>query len=165
MKTQHWIYLLILIVILTIIVGFFSSLSKKATTSPVTSQPLTTSTTVQEINQTLFNEYFSELTTAKIPSDVKEGEEPQPIKTQIYTTKDQLCLIGVANKDIPVNTIATKFYSRDPEYLIGEIPFGLEVRQGNFSTCNNTPLPIGKYSLKIFIGDDLISVLPFDIIE
>ncbi|MBP8994499.1 MAG: hypothetical protein KBG30_11920 [Bacteroidales bacterium] len=165
MKTQHWIYLLILIVILTIIVGFFSSLFQQTTPSTSVPQQITTTTTLQEVNQVLFDEYFSELTTAKIPLKVQEGAEPQPVKTQTYTAEDQICIVGKAKKDIPANTIETQFYSRDPEYFIGESPFNIEIHQGAFASCADSGLPSGKYNLKIFMGDSLISVLPFDVTE
>lgn len=137
-----------------------------------TSTPLPAAPTKNESDLTLseqpdqkkFEEYFTEIYLAKLPV----GAEFNPlkiIKTKVFSAGEQFCTSINTKKQVLADTLSTAVYDvvakQDVKPRMGTFPQAMG--PGNSTGCEPLSQSVGKYEFKIYIGDVLVSVLPFEV--
>lgn len=117
----------------------------------------------EQLDKEKFNEYFSEVHLAKIPT----GEELNPLKTintESFSPKDQFCTFLNVKRTIPANRLSWTFYDANSKKDLTERNITpVEITAENNFGCTNLTYPAGKYEQRIFIDDVLVIALPFEI--
>ena len=82
-------------------------------------------------------------------------------RTTTFTTKDTFCVGGTIIKDVQ---LTVKYYDTVAKKLVeagGAPPSTLKA--GGFVGSSSMPVPAGKWELKVYVGDKLVAVLPFEV--
>lgn len=109
-----------------------------------------------------FKEYFSELGLGKLPEN---GKLPMDLKKNdnifVSNGKDQLVIYGNLLKD---TKLSNAIYDVNAKTNIREkMEFPMVMKKGGFAGSEPVTIPAGKYEFKIWIGDRLVGVFPFEV--
>jgi hypothetical protein len=117
------------------------------------------STISDEPDQATFQKYFSEMGLGRLPADAKSPQELQRNVTG-FTAGEQLTLYGTVIQKVQ---ISSKYYdmATKESFNAPAPPTPLEV--GGFASSSMFNLPIGKYEYKVYVGDVLVAVFPFEV--
>ncbi|MCE5329902.1 hypothetical protein LLG07_06185 [bacterium] len=125
-----------------------------------------TGTVGQELSEkpdeAVFKEYFSELGLGKLPEN---GKLPIDLKKNgnifVSNGKDQLVIYGNLLKDVK---LSDAIYDVNAKKDIREkTEFPMVMKKGSFAGSEPVTIPAGKYEFKIWIGDRLVGVFPFEV--
>lgn len=177
------ILLIIILVLVIIIAGFvfymlYGNVVYKEKTETSNPQPASENTSPaaevtpktpsielsEQPNKAKFNEYLTGASVGKISA----GEQVGPMnftKTNIfYLDKDQFCTSLDVKKEIKKGTLSLAIYDVEAkEYIKPKTVFGMGLKTGNSTGCENIDYPSGQYEQKIYIDDILAVVLPFEV--
>ena len=166
MQNNKILYAVIVVLLMIILVGsgwVWSSYKNKTSETNTVEKSLVPENLSEQSNISKFNEYFSEAYLAKLPSGVK-FDPSKIIKTTSFLASDQMCISLTIKKNIPVGNIATAVYDAvSKQYVQSKTTFPQELKQGGSVGCQNINYASGKYEYKIYVGDILVSVLPFEV--
>ncbi len=112
-----------------------------------------------------FADYFKSFSLGKLALNKKVGPKSVPVKTTVFTGKDQFCVVADLKQDIPVGVLATALYSVETAQNVYEKSASTDVMNaGNTMSCNGpSKLALGRYEMKIYLDDVLAGVYPFTI--
>jgi hypothetical protein len=131
-----------------------------ATTSPQISQtPAVTSTLSEQPDMATYRKYFTELGLGKMPAEVKNPPTNLQRNVSIFTAGDQICLYGTIILECQVRSSVYDVSARK-EIKGGGLP---KPMTGGFAAWEPVDLPVGKYEYKIYVGDALVAVFPFEV--
>jgi len=129
--------------------------SEKASPTP----PAATSTLSEEPDRATFQKYFSDLGIGKMPDEVKNPPVDLQKNVSVFTAGDQICLYGTVILECQIRSavydVGAKKVVRE-----GGLPQPVE---GGFAGWEPVDLPVGKYEYKIYVGDALVGVFPFEV--
>ena len=130
--------------------------SEKASPAP----PVVTSTLSEQPDSATFQKYFSELGIGKMPEEVKDPPVNLQKNVSVFTAGDQICLYGTVILECMIRSavydVSAKRVVRE-----GGLPQAIE---GGFAGWEPVDLPVGKYEYKVYAGDVLVGVYPFEVI-
>ncbi|MHB1336901.1 MAG: hypothetical protein ACYCXQ_13260 [Candidatus Humimicrobiaceae bacterium] len=116
----------------------------------------------QQPNEIAFKEYFSELGLGKLPEngslplDLKKGDN-----VFISNGKDHLVIYGNLLKDAK---FSNGIYDVNAgKNIRGKAEFPMIIKKGGFAGSEPVNIPSGLYEYKIWIGDKLVGVFPFEV--
>ncbi|MHB1346692.1 MAG: hypothetical protein ACYCXK_04280 [Candidatus Humimicrobiaceae bacterium] len=116
----------------------------------------------QQPDETAFKDYFGELGLGKLPSG---GNLPADLKKDdnifISYGLDHLVIYGYLLKDAKLSNAVYDIISE--KNLREKAEFPVLVRKGGFAGSEPVNLPPGLYEYKIWIGDSLVGVFPFEV--
>ncbi|MDD4333194.1 MAG: hypothetical protein PHT51_03720 [Patescibacteria group bacterium] len=118
----------------------------------------------EQPNKDKYDEFFSEVYIAKLPV----GAEFNPWKiekTKIFAAGEQFCTSMNIKKQIPADSLSTAIYDvnakQDIKPRMGTFPQALG--PGNSTGCEPVIETGGKYEYKIYLGDIVVAVIPFEV--
>ena len=121
--------------------------------------PTVTSTPSEQPDRATFQKYFSELGIGKMPDEVKDPPVDLRKNVSVFTAGDQICLYGTVILECQIRStvydVGAKKVVRE-----GGLPQPIE---GGFAGWEPVDLPAGKYEYKVYVGDALVGVYPFEV--
>ncbi len=124
------------------------SLAITVTATPLSEQP----------DKAAFNKYFSEMGLGKLPAG---GQLPTDLQKNVtaFVAGDQITLYGNIIEECQVRTA---IYDVQAKRVIkeGGLP---KPMKGGFAGAEPLDIPSGKYEFKVYIGEVLVSVFPFEV--
>mgnify|MGYP007084775882 CR=1 FL=1 len=138
------------------------SLPPAASTTPTgqTPQPpVVTSTLSEQPDKANFQKYFSELGIGKMPEVVKDPPRDLQKNVSVFAARDQISLYGTVILECQIRTA---FYDVNAKKVIREGGLPQAVK-GGFAGWEPVDLPAGKYEYKVYVGDALVGVFPFEV--
>ncbi|MFA4954431.1 MAG: hypothetical protein WC641_03915 [Patescibacteria group bacterium] len=110
------------------------------------------------------SEYFKSFALGKLAVGKKVlPPKSVPVKANVFTSKDQFCVMTEIKKDIPVGVLATATYSIETQQNVQEKSANPElIKAGGMTGCSNLEgLPPGRYEFKVYVNDVLAGLYPF----
>jgi len=106
-----------------------------------------------------YNKYFSDLGIGRMPP----GENVSPLALEknvtVFKTTDQICLYG--NIILECQLRSTMYDTATGKVAEeGGLP---KPMKGGFAGWEPMPVPVGKYEYKVYIGDILVGIFPFEV--
>jgi hypothetical protein len=115
----------------------------------------------EQSNEETFNEYFTDIGLGILPPG---GELPMDLHQNVEVFSrggGQLCLYGTLTKD---SSVATAIYdSAKKKYVAEKTAYPKTLEKGGFAGCSPVDMAAGKYEYKVYIGDTLVALLPFEV--
>lgn len=109
-------------------------------------------------DEATFREYFSEIGLGLMPPGTTSPGGLQQ-NVSIFAPGDQFCQYGTIIKEVQPLLV---YYDTEAKEVVGQ--FGYPPMQPiGFLTCAPLDLPAGKYELKVYVGDILVAVVPFEV--
>lgn len=127
-------------------------------TSPPTSAA-PTATLSEQPDMATYHKYFSDLGIGRMPA----GENVSPLELEknvtVFKTTDQICLYGTIILECQLrstmyDTAAGKVVEE------GGLP---KPMTGGFAGWEPMPVPAGKYEYKVYVGDVIVAIFPFEV--
>jgi len=116
-------------------------------------------------DKAMFKEYFTRLRLGTVTEWPKEGPPPFQ-ETNLFKLGDQFCTDATVLKDV---SLQGEIYDPYEEAVVmPRMSGGPSFKQGGNIGCSSLPSELSagkKYEYKIYIGDTLVAVLPFKVIE
>ncbi len=122
--------------------------------------PAATSTLSEQPDKVTYQKYFSELGIGKMPEEVKDPPVNLQKNVSVFTAGDQICLYGTVILECMIRS-AVYDVSAKKVVREGGLPQAIE---GGFAGWEPVDLPVGKYEYKVYAGDVLVGVYPFEVI-
>lgn len=171
MTNKKTLYIIIVILVFIIVGGAFFFFGTQNKSKSLEQEPLSNVSNNENGNLSLseqpnkekYNEYFTGAYLAKLPAGAK-FEPFKIIKTNIFSVGEQFCTSLDMKKQIPANTLSSAIYdvnTKGTQSMGGAFPQA--IGPGGSVGCGTLPTSIGKYENKIYINDDLVIVLPFEV--
>ncbi len=134
--------------------------------TPTPIPPTPTPTLSEQPDQQVFSEYFTEISLGTLPPGVNPGPPAgNPTPMTIFTPNDQFCTSMNIIKD--VNVATGIYYPQAMRWIRAKAVFPGVLRAGqSMIGCDGalvSSLVPGKYEYKIWVGDALVAVLPFEV--
>jgi hypothetical protein len=104
-----------------------------------------------------FRKYFSELGIGKLPAGGKLPLDLQK-NASVFARDEKLFLYGSAIQDV---TIISRYYNIETKEEIDGGQFAQKA--GGFASGGPLSLAPGKYEYKVYVGDALVGVFPFEV--
>jgi hypothetical protein len=144
---------------LALLVAVNAGISGCAKETAPTSSPSTPSPTLSEQpNKATFQKYFSEMGLGTVPADATSPQDLQRNVT-FFTAGDQICLyFNIIQECQPRDAI----YDVETKKVIkeGGLP---KPMIGGVAGWAPLSIPTGKYEYKVYVGDVLVAVFPFEV--
>ena len=141
------------------IIGSMTFTVAPATAESAPSATAPVSTLSEQPDKATFSKYFTEMGLGKMPADAKG---PQDIQRNVtaFTSGDLFTLYGTVIQEVQ---ISAKYYNVATKESVdaGGPPTPLKV--GGFGSSSTFNLPIGKYEYKVYVGDVLVGIFPFEV--
>jgi hypothetical protein len=137
--------------------------SQPPASSPTASEqpaPSTPSTGLSEQpDKATYQKYFSELGIGKMPAEVKNPPFDLQKNVSVFTAGDQICLYGTLTQECQIRNA---IYDVNAQKVVktGGLP---KPMTGGFAGWEPVDLPAGKYEYKVYVGDALVGVFPFEV--
>ena len=128
------------------------------TTSPA-STPTPSTTLSEQPDQVTFNKYFSDMGLGKIPSG---GQLPLDLQQNatVFTQGEQISLYFSVTQEVQVKTA---IYDIEAKKVVKEGGFPGLLTPKNYAGAEPLTIPAGKYEYKVYAGDVLVAVFPFEV--
>lgn len=164
---------LIIIAVVIVGVGFGAwyvgkRSSKPSSTTATTSSNPSPAATSEQPDKTLFSQYFSSFSLAKLANG-KHISPPNDIPTNTTTfnsATDQLCQNIVVLKQIPSGSLSSTVYNvatKQNATPVAVFPGELGPGQGTSSGCGTLGVTAGHYEYKAYINNVLVVDTPFEV--
>jgi len=103
--------------------------------------------------------YFSDLGIGRMPPG--ETQDPTALEknVSVFMTTDQICLYGTIILECQ---LTSTMYDTATGKVVeeGGLP---KPMSGGFAGWEPMPVPAGKYEYKIYVGDILVAIFPFEV--
>jgi hypothetical protein len=122
--------------------------------SAVPSSPLT-----EQPDTAAYRKYFSDMGLGKTPADAKG---PQDIQRNVttFTAADYITLYGTVIQEVQ---ISARYYSVATKQSVNAPAPPTPLKVGGFASSSTLTLSPGKYEYKVYVGDILVGVFPFEV--
>ncbi len=111
-----------------------------------------------------YDEYFSDFYLGKLPSGTDANPSNVPVKTTVFTSKDQFCSVWTQKKDIPAGSFSGAVYDTVAQKdFEPKTAFPMVINAGGHMGSQPLTYPPGKYEYKLYIDDVLVVVIPFEV--
>jgi hypothetical protein len=138
--------------------------SLQITVTPDTSVNTPTATTPaatlsEQPDKATFQKYFSDMGLGKLPSG---GQLPLDLQRNatVFTQGDQ---IGVYLSVIQEVQVRTAIYDVEAKKVVQGGGFPRSLTPSNYAGAEPLTIPAGKYEYKVYAGDVLVAVFPFEV--
>ena len=103
--------------------------------------------------------YLSDLGIGKMPAEVKNPVLDLQKNVNVFTAGDQFCLYGTLIQECQIRNA---IYDVNAQKVVktGGLP---KPMTGGFAGWEPVDLPAGKYEYKVYVGDALVGVFPFEV--
>lgn len=130
---------------------------KKTQTKPSPAPQLS-----EQPDQATFSQYFKKLSIGKLPAQwVNSKDWPWHIEnTNVFSRGDTMATQGEIIQNVQ---LTSKYYDVKNKTFVGPETSPPPLKAGGFAGSSAVDLPPGKYELKCYVGDKLVSVLPFEV--
>ena len=159
MTNKKTLYIIIVILVLIIVGGIFFFSPNKSNNIPSDNSNLS-----EQPNKAKYDEYFTGAFLAKLPAGAK-FDPFKIIKTNTFSAGEQFCTSLDMKKQIPANSLSSVVYDvnakQNTQPRGGTFPQAMG--PGGTVGCENLSQSVGKYEDKIYINDDLVIILPFEV--
>lgn len=164
-------YLIVAIVIVGVGFGAWyvgKHSNKPSSTTVTTSSTPSQAATSEQPDKTLFKQYFSSFSLAKLANG-KHISPPNDIPadtTTFNSATDQLCQNIVVLKQIPPGSLSSTIYSiatKQNAAPVAVFPGELGPGQGTSSGCGTLGVTAGHYEYKAYINNVLVVDTPFEV--
>ncbi len=166
-----------IVVLLAIIAGggtyfFLNKAGTKTEAPPTGGSNLTANQSLSEQpDRAKFNEYFSDLYLAEVPTGKPvEGQPPVINKKTVFNFGESICIGGGVKKTVPASSYAEAVYDvASKTFTIQKRASDRPLAIGGFLGCEdlfvgqNQSLPRKTYEFKIYLDGILAAVLPFEV--
>jgi len=118
----------------------------------------------EQPNQAKFDEFFTAVWLAKLPVGAKF--DPAKIKkTTAFSVGEQFCTSFNMKKQIPADTLTSAVYDTVAKKDVQPrgVAFPQALGPGNSIGCESLAQGVGQYEFKMYLGDVLVSVIPFEV--
>ena len=114
----------------------------------------------EQPDEATFKEYFSDMGLGKMPAG---GKLPQDLQrnANIFVLGDKICIYCTVIQEVQISTLIYDLGSKKPVGKKQAYPKPLS--KGRFAGCSPADLSAGKYEYKIYVGDVLIAIFPFEV--
>lgn len=164
---------LIIIVVIIVAVGAGAwfvgkNNSKSGSTKTTTSSTPSQAATSEQPDKTLFNQYFSSFSLAKLANG-KHISPPNdlPVDTTTFNSAtDQLCQNATVLKQIPSGSLSSTVYNvatKQNATPVAVFPGELGPGQGTSSGCGTLGVTAGNYEYKAYINNVLVVDMAFQV--
>ncbi len=128
------------------------------TTSP-TRTPTLSPTLSEQPDQVTFNKYFSDMGLGRIPPG---GQLPLDLQQNatVFTQGDQICTYFGVIHEVQVRTA---IYDVEAKKVVEEGGYPGSLTPKNYAGAEPLTTPAGKYEYKVYVGDVLVAVFPFEV--
>ena len=142
------------------IIGSMTFTVATATAESTPSATTPVSTLSEQPDQTTFSKYFKDMGLGKLPAG---GKLPQDLQQNVtvFSSGDLISLYGTVIQEVQ---ISARYYSMATKRSVdaGAPPAPLKV--GGFGGSSTLNLSAGKYEYKVYVGDVLVAVFPFEVL-
>jgi len=108
-------------------------------------------------------EYLTRASLGKLKGDEK-FDPSKVVKTSVFSTTDQFCMILDIKKNIPAGVFGLSVYDQiKGEDVTPKANFPQELKMGNMVGCEPIEYPVGQYEQRIYINDVLVATLSFEV--
>jgi hypothetical protein len=144
---------------ITVTTSLPSTPSPTPSGQPASSAPAPSSTLSEQPDKVTFQKYFSELGIGKMPAEVKNPPLDLQKNVNVFTAGDQICLYGTTIQECQIRTA---LYDVNAQKVInkGGLP---KPMMGGFAGWEPVNLSTGEYEYKVYVGDALVGVFPFEV--
>jgi hypothetical protein len=134
--------------------------NKSTTPTEQTPQsPSVTPTLSEQPDRATYQKYFSELGIGKMPEEVKNPPVDLQKNVSVFKAGEQICLYGTVILECQIRNA---IYDVNARKVVKEGGLPQAVK-GGFAGWEPIDLPIGKYEYKVYVGDVLVGVYPFEV--
>jgi len=106
------------------------------------------------------DEYFSDIGLGKLAADADLLQDMEP-DISIFLPDEGICLCGTLKKSAIIGVAIYNPETSSYESERQDLPQTLE--KGGFASCSELTAGSGKYEYRVYIGDSLVAVLPFEV--
>jgi len=106
------------------------------------------------------DEYFSDIGLGKLAADADLLQDMEP-NISIFLPDEGICLYGTLKKSAIIGFAIYNPETSSYESERQDLPQTLE--KGGFASCSGLTAGSGKYEYRVYIGDSLVAVLPFEV--
>ena len=119
----------------------------------------------EQPNQAKYDEYLSSIYLGKMDIGKKIGTDGFPVQTNIFIKGvDQFCTMMDLKKDVASGQVSTAVYNTvSNTYQTPKTVFPMGLKAGGNGGCDSLMQSVGKYEYKLYIGNILIAILPFEV--
>jgi hypothetical protein len=130
-------------------------------TAPTSTSSVTPSSSLSEQpDMAVYNKYFSDLGVGRVPAG---ADSPINLERNVtlFKTTDQICLYGTIILECQ---LTSTMYDTATGKVVdqGGLP---KPMSGGFAGWEPMPVPAGKYEYKVYVGDALVGVFPFEVVD
>jgi hypothetical protein len=110
-------------------------------------------------DQSIFREYFSEMGLGRLPAG---GQLPFDLQKDVFIFRvgDDMRLYGTVIKEV---RISIKYQNVETGQMIEGVSAPAPYKPGGFAGGETVKLPPGEYEYKVYVGDVLVAVFPFEV--
>jgi hypothetical protein len=139
--------------------------SLEITVAPATAESIPTTTTPvstlsEEPDRATFSKYFTDLGLGRVPAGGKLPFDLQK-NISVFAQGDQLTLYGTVIQEVQATA---RYYNVATQQKVDVSGPSTPLRVGGFAGSSILDLPIGKYEYKVYVGDALVGVFPFEVL-
>ena len=161
---KKWLLFLFFNIVASLVLGLSACSAATNTTGNSSNVSTLTATTLattlsEQPDKATYQKYFSDMGLGKIPSG---GQLPLDLQQNatLFTQGDQ---IGVYLSVIQEVQVRTAIYDIEAKKVVKEGGFPKSLTPSNYAGAEPLTIPAGKYEYKIYVGDVLVAVFPFEV--
>ena len=134
--------------------GNGTSTSTSTSSTPITPTP-------EQPDKATYQRYFSDMGLGKLPSG---GQLPLDLQQNatVFTQGDQ---IGIYLSVIQEVQVRTSIYDVEAKKVVKEGGFPRSLMPSNYAGAEPLTIPAGTYEYKVYVGDILVAVFPFEVLD
>ncbi len=161
------LYIIIALLVVVVAGGTYVFLGGKAPGNQPAGQPAGEESAAdlsEQPDKVKFNEFFTSIFVAKLPVGAK-FEPSKIVKTSVFSAGEQFCTSINMKKQVPADTLSSSVYdvSAKQDFQPRGGAFPQAMGPGNSIGCESLSEPVGQYEYKIYLNDDLVAVMPFEV--
>jgi hypothetical protein len=112
----------------------------------------------EQPDKATFQKYFSEMNFGRVPVDAKSPADFEK-NVAVFSAGDQIALFFTSTQEVLVRWT---IYDVQAKKVIKEGGFPKPLK-GSFGGWDPLDIPAGKYEYKVYVGDVLVAIFPFEV--
>jgi len=154
-------------IVASLVLGLSACSSDSSTTTGNSSNVSTlTATTLattlsEQPDKATYQKYFTDMGLGKIPSG---GQLPLDLQQNatVFTQGDQISVYFSVIQEVQVRTA---IYDVEAKKVVKEGGFPRSLMPSNYAGAEPLTIPAGTYEYKVYVGDILVAVFPFEVLD